>query len=116
MKKFFLIICIFLLVGCSKGNMSVNYVEAKEKIINESAILVDVRSQEEYDEDHIEGAVLLPLDSIDSDSVMETIGDKKTVIIVYCKSGKRSAQALEKLNELGYKNVYDLGSMSNWRE
>ena len=118
MKKFFIIIlCFVCFLGCeAKHNSSVNYVEAKEKIINESAILVDVRTEEEYNEGHIDGAILLPLDSIDNDSSEKLIGDKNTVIIVYCKSGKRSAQALEKLTELGYKEVYDLGAMSNWKE
>ena len=117
MKKILLaIVCIFFLVGCSGDKYSVNYVEAKEKIINEGAILVDVRTKEEYDENHITGAVLLTLDTIDEDTVKDTIGDKKNVVIVYCKSGKRSAEALEKLNNLGYKEVYDLGAMSNWKE
>ena len=117
MKRVLLVIvCIIFLVGCSGDKYSVNYVEAKEKIINEGAILVDVRTQEEYDEDHIDGAVLLTLDTIDEDTVKDVVGDKKNVVIVYCRSGKRSAEALEKLNNLGYKEVYDLGAMSNWKE
>ena len=118
MKKLFLIIlCVTLLVGCSSsGGGNINYVKAKEKMINEGAILVDVRSQEVYDEDHIDGAILLPVDDIDKESVTEYVGDEKTTIIVYCKSGKRSSQAYQKLKELGYKNVYDLGAMSNWKE
>lgn len=118
MKKYLLVIlCLFFLVGCSSSSSNmVNYVEAKEKIINEGAILLDVRTQEEYDEGHIEGAVLLPLDSISEDSIKEIADNNKEVIIVYCRSGNRSAQALEKLKELGYENVYDLGAMSNWKE
>lgn len=117
MKKLFLIIlCITLLVGCSSSGGTISYVKAKEKMINEGAILVDVRTQEEYDESHIEGAILLPIDDIDEKSVTEYVGDKTTTIIVYCKSGKRSAQAYQKLKNLGYKSVYDLGAMSNWKE
>ena len=118
MKKYLLIIlCLFFLVGCSSNdNNMVNYVEAKEKIINEGAILLDVRTQEEYDDGHIDGAVLLPLDSISEDSIKDVVDNNKTVIIVYCRSGNRRAQALEKLNDLGYENVYDLGAMSNWKE
>lgn len=118
MKKYLLIIlCLFFLVGCSgeKSN-KVNYVEAKEKIINEGAILLDVRTKDEYDEGHIDGAVLLPLDSISEDSVKKVVDNNKMVIIVYCRSGNRSAQALEMLKELGYDNVFDLGAMSNWKE
>ena len=119
MKKSFLILlfCFVLLVGCSsKKSTIVNYVEAKEKIINNGAILLDVRTQEEYDEKHIDGAILLSLDSIDEDSVSSIVSNKSIPIIVYCRSGNRSAQALEKLTNLGYKEVYDLGAMSNWRE
>ena len=118
MKKFLLIfLCFIFLVGCSnKNDYSVNYVQAKEKIINEGAVLMDVRSQEEYDESHIDGSVLLPLDTIDANTVTSVVSDKSTPIIVYCKSGNLSAQAVEKLNDLGYQNVYDLGAMSNWRE
>ena len=119
MKKFILVIlCLVLLVGCSSNSTkkTIGYVEAKEKIINEQAILLDVRTQEEYDEAHINGAILLTLDSIDKDSIKEVVSDKSKPIIVYCKSGKRSSQALEILNQLGYDNVYDLGAMSNWRE
>lgn len=120
MKRFLLIfIMVLFMVGCSSegtNDISVNYLEAKEKIINEGAILVDVRTQEEYDTKHIEGAVLLTLDTIDEVSILDVADSKDDVIIVYCQSGNRSGQAVEKLNSLGYKNVYDLGSMSNWEE
>ena len=121
MRKNFLIIFLGLccLFGCSAGNgngTSISYMQAKEKIINEGAILVDVRTQDEYTDSHIEGAILLPLDTIDSSTVSETIQDKNVPIIVYCKSGVRSKEALQKLVDLGYTNVFDLGAMSNWKE
>ena len=119
MKKFLLILILSVfLVGCSSetNETIVNYMEAKEKIINENAILVDVRTEDEYNESHIDGAILLPLDNIDETTVSNIVESKKDIIIVYCRSGNRSSQALEKLNELGYENVYDLGAMSNWEE
>ena len=120
MKKFLIIlIMIIFMVGCSNQNSDdekVTYMEAKEKIINEGAVLVDVRTQEEYDEAHIDGAILLTLDSIDENSILNVVDSKDDVIIVYCKSGNRSSQALEKLKSLGYEKVYDLGAMSNWKE
>ena len=119
MRKFLFVIlfCVVFLFGCSNQNDTmVNYVQAKEQIINNGAILIDVRTQEEYDDGHIEGAVLLSLDTIDDASVSSVVDSKDTPIIVYCKSGKRSHEALEKLNSLGYQKVYDLGAMSNWRE
>ena len=123
MKKLLLIIfCIFLLSGCGgtkntdSSDGSVNYMEAKEKIINDGAILLDVRTKEEYNEKHIDGASLLPLDIIDIDSISQIVSEKDTPIIVYCRSGNRSKQAREKLIALGYSKVYDLGAMSNWKE
>lgn len=123
MKKIFVIsvIIIFCLCGCgtdSKLNSdgTIDYVYAKELMINENAILVDVRSEDEYNEGHIDGALLLPVDSINEDSASEVIESKDSTVIVYCRSGNRSSQALQILNDLGYENVYDLGAMSNWEE
>lgn len=119
MKKILLIILMFFLVGCSNTENNdgvISYIEAKEKIINEGAILVDVRTEEEYNTNHISGAVLLTLDTIDEDTTADIVDSKDTPIIVYCQSGNRSSQALNKLESLGYTNVYDLGSISNWEE
>ena len=118
-KLFFVILCLFFIVGCSNNNTDngkISYMEAKEKIINEGAILVDVRNEPEYRQQHIEGAVLLSLGNITEDSVEEIVDSKDSIIIVYCQSGNRSNQAVGLLNELGYTNVYDLGAMSNWEE
>ena len=123
MKKFLILFfCICLLSGCGseknakQDSYSINYMEAKEKIINDGAILLDVRTKEEYNEKHIDGASLLPLDKIDIDSISQIVSEKDTPIIVYCRSGNRSQQAREKLIALGYSKVYDLGAMSNWKE
>ena len=122
MRRFFLLIglCCLFLIGCSNGNNTgsgtIGYLEAKEYIINNGAILIDVRSSSEYENNHIEGATLLTLDKIDEDTATEVIGDYDTYVIVYCKSGVRSSQAKQKLNELGYNKVYDLGSIDNWKE
>ncbi len=126
MKKIFFccLLILFFLSGCDSkisGNSSlengrVNYVQAKELIINNGAILVDVRTKEEYDEKHIDGAVLLPVDEIEDEKVKEIVNSKDDFIIVYCKSGVRSSEAASKLNDLGYNNVYNLGAMSNWKE
>ena len=115
MKRLFIFIILILLVGCSSNEDSnglISYMDAKEKIINEGAILVDVRTEEEYNSNHIGGAINIPIDSISSAVSLS----KDNPIIVYCKSGNRSSQALEKLEALGYSNVYDLGSIDNWEE
>lgn len=117
-KLFILLLGVFLLAGCSndKDNGLISYMDAKEKIINEGAIMVDVRTEAEYNEKHINGSILLTLDTIDEASVANVIDSKDTPIIVYCRSGNRSSQALSKLEALGYTEVYDLGSIDNWEE
>lgn len=117
MKKILLLLFIVFLVGCSKGDDGmVNYMKAKEYIINNQAVLVDVRTEEEYNEKHIDGALLLTLDKISEDTALDVIGEKDKYVIVYCKSGKRSHEAYELLKKMGYTNIYDLGSIDNWKE
>ena len=119
MKKLFIFVILFLLVGCSSNEDNsglISYMDAKEKIINEGAIMIDVRTEAEYNEKHIDGSVLLTLDTIDETSVSSIVDSKDTPIIVYCRSGNRSSQALSKLEALGYTEVYDLGSIDNWEE
>jgi Rhodanese-related sulfurtransferase len=75
--------------------------------------LVDVRTQEEFDEGHIKGAELMPLDQLES-LASDQLNDKDQVLIVYCRSGNRSGQASDLLKALGYTHVYDLGGIINW--
>lgn len=121
MKKILLLIVLSLiLTGCGTQNENLsNHLitssEAKEKIAA-GALLIDVRSQEEYLEGHIEGAMLLPVGSINVSTVESIIPSKDSEIVVYCRSGNRSSQAKEIFNDLGYNNVYDLGSINNWHD
>ena len=75
--------------------------------------LVDVRTQKEFEEEHLSGAVLIPSDEI-SEVAEEKLPDKDAVIIVYCRSGGRSQMVANQLIEMGYKNVYDLGGILDW--
>ena len=87
--------------------------DAKVLIGTTGVTLLDVRTQEEFDEAHIDGATLLPYDSITAESVgLPT--DKSATVIVYCRSGRRSAIAAETLSSLGYTHVYDLGGIQSW--
>lgn len=122
MKKILLVLGILLLVtGCeTETKVEVKSIVKEDAIekIEDGAVLIDVRSAGEYASGHIDGAI-----NIDVDSILNLKGEleynnrniaKNAVIIVYCRSGNRSSQAANKLIELGYVNVYDLGSMDNW--
>ena len=98
--------------GCNNSYKTINKEQALELIENKSAILIDVRTTLEYQQGHINGAKSYPVTTI-----LNEIGDdydKDTYLIIYCKSGNRSKTAVLGLMELGYVNVYDLGSINNW--
>lgn len=87
--------------------------EAKARLEeNPDAILLDVRTQEEYDGGHIPGAVCFPNEDIQPELPLPF--EKDAEILVYCRSGRRSAGAAEKLAEMGYTNVSDFGGILNW--
>lgn len=74
------------------------------------AVLLDVRTEEEYNDYHIEGSINIPLDSLDA--VDQKITDKNTMIFVHCSSGARSADAIRYLVSKGYNNVKDIGGIN----
>ena len=76
-------------------------------------IILDVRTQGEYDSGHIAGAVLLPDETIGTENPA-VLPDMNAEILVYCRSGNRSQQAAQKLVAMGYTNVYDFGGISAW--
>lgn len=79
----------------------------------ESVTILDVRTKAEYDEGHIENAILIP-DTELKELVEEQIPDLDQRIFVYCRSGRRSKAAAELLLEMGYTNVLDLGGIMDW--
>lgn len=89
--------------------------EEAKKIIDSDIdyIILDVRSKEEYDEGHIDGAVLLPVDNI-KDEAGPVIGGKNKTILVYCRSGNRSSLAASRLASLGYTDIRDFGGIVDW--
>ena len=89
--------------------------DAAKKIMasGESYILLDVRNEAEYAEKHIPGAILIPLDSLEYDAE-EQIPQKDALILVYCRSGRRSAMADRILEDLGYTKVRDFGGILSW--
>lgn len=90
----------------------INPEEAKELMV-EGNIILDVRTDAEYKEGHIQGALLLPVDVI-QDGSYDGIEDKDQVILVYCRSGNRSKAAAKALVKAGYTKVYDFGGISAW--
>lgn len=87
--------------------------EAKEKMAVAGTLVVDVRTQEEFAEGHIQGALLLPVDQIEAQAAT-VLPDKDAVILVYCRSGNRSRTASEALIDMGYTQVLDFGGIIDW--
>ena len=80
-------------------------------------VIVDVRTPEEYKEGYIPNAINIPLDTIDNynSQNVENLKDKNQLIMVYCRSGRRSAEAAKKLLAKGYMNVIDFGGINDWK-
>ena len=76
-------------------------------------IILDVRTQKEYEEGHIPGAICIPNETIGTEDI-PALPDKDQLILVYCRSGNRSKQASEKLAALGYTQVVEFGGIMDW--
>lgn len=76
-------------------------------------ILLDVRTQQEFAEEHIEGAVLIPHSQLECHAENE-LKEKDAHIFIYCQSGRRSANAAAILADMGYINIYDIGGILDW--
>ncbi len=81
---------------------------------DKGAVLLDVRTEEEFKAGHIPGAILLPYSDISEKTAVEVIPTKETAVIVYCRSGRRSSIAAGTLRNLGYTTIWDLGAISDW--
>lgn len=86
--------------------------QTARRLVAAGARLVDVRSQGEFDAGHIEGALLIPYDQIASRAA--ELGPKDTPVVLYCRTGRRTAIAASALAELGFTQVWDLRGMGNW--
>lgn len=111
---------LLLLTGCGAGEKSagsyrqVRTEEAVAIMAEETDyIILDVRTQAEYAQAHIPGAVCVPNETIGSEEIPE-LPDKEQLILVYCRSGNRSKQASEKLVQLGYTNIVEFGGLNSW--
>ena len=126
-KHFLIVLLTFALpfgcIGCSTcgsddGSATYDQIsgaEAKALMDSESGYtIIDAREQYEYDEGHIPGAILIPYGEIAARAEKE-LPDKEQLILVYCRSGRRSKIAAAELVKLGYTNVKDFGGIIDWQ-
>ena len=96
-----------------KDEYSIDFENAKNLLKNDKkALLIDVRSKQEYREGHLEGSINISLYDIERGNFIKV--EKNTTIILYCEQGKRSKKAMKFLRENGYENVYHIeGGLNN---
>ena len=121
-KLIFLLLAVMMLTACGQdtekdqGAVYVNITAEEAKQImdtEEGYIILDARTQEEYDEGHIPGAIVISHEEI-AEKAEEVLTDKDQLILVYCRSGRRSKLAAEALVELGYTNIKEFGGIIDW--
>ena len=123
MKKLIpIFLSALLLTGC--GGTSNNPTNTYRQISMDEAvammeqesgyIILDVRRPDEYAAGHIPNAINVPNETIGTDAIPE-LPDKDQLILVYCRSGRRSKEAAEKLVKLGYTNIVEFGGILDWK-
>ena len=115
-----MLMILLLLAGCAAPEQDmpdyrqISMEEAMKLMETEQGyIILDVRSQEEFDQGHIPGAILIPDTEINA-RAEEVLPDKDQLILVYCRSGRRSKLAAADLAELGYTNIKEFGGIIDW--
>ena len=121
-KLLILLLAAMILAACGQNEkikkeaVYMNITAEEAKILMESEtgyIILDVREQDEYDAGHIPGAILIPYTQIEAEA-SKILTDKDQMILVYCRSGRRSKIAAEALVELGYTNIREFGGIIDW--
>ena len=121
-KLYFFLLAVVLLTACAHAKendqeaayMNITAEEAKAIMDSEDGyIILDVRTQEEYDQGHIPGAIVISHVEI-AEKAEEVLTDKEQLILVYCRSGRRSKIAAEALVGLGYTNIKEFGGIIDW--
>lgn len=109
-------VCLAQSPANAEGYQKITPQQAKARMAEPGVIVLDVRMQQEYDAGHIANAVLLPLPLIEAGdaAVAKALPDKDAEILVYCRSGRRSAIAANALINMGYNNVLDFGGINDW--
>jgi len=118
-KLILMILSTGLLTSCSSSEIAASYrqisMDEAVKMMKEEKdyIILDVRRPDEFAEGHIPGAINLPNENIGSAEIPE-LPDKAQLILVYCRSGRRSKEASEKLVKLGYTNIVEFGGIQDY--
>lgn len=121
-KRTMLLLAALLLTACGKEKetsreavyVNITAQEARQIMDSEEDYLIlDVRTQDEYNEGHIPGAIVICHEEI-AEKADEMLPDKEQLILVYCRSGRRSKIAAETLAELGYTNIREFGGILDW--
>lgn len=121
-KLLFLLLAVMLLTACGQARendreaayMNITAEEAKQIMDSEEGyVILDARTQEEYDQGHIPGAIVISHEEI-MEKAEDMLTDKEQLILVYCRSGRRSKIAAEALVELGYTNIKEFGGIIDW--
>ena len=101
--------------GAPNNYRQISMNEAVKMMKNEkNYIILDVRRPDEYAEGHIPGAINVPNEEIATAEISE-FPDKSQMILVYCRSGRRSKEASEKLVKLGYTNIVEFGGIQEYK-
>lgn len=94
---------------------SITQEEAKQMMEQEDDyVIVDVRREDEYAAGHIPGAILIPNESIAEYEAPHELENSDQIILVYCRTGRRSKEAADKLAKMGYSRVYEFGGIEDW--
>ena len=107
MRRKTIVVILMVLVGVLVGCLGPKGGKMK---LPDNAVLLDVRQADEFNAGHIDGAVLVPHDTI-AEKIGAVVPDKNTPVYIYCRSGRRSAIAFEAMKKLGYTDLTDLGGM-----
>ena len=123
MKKLMILLLVAaMLTACSQTTeenreavyMNITAQEAKEIMdTRQGYVILDVRAQEEYDQGHIPGAIVIPHTEVE-EQAESVLKDKDQLILVYCRSGRRSKLAADALVKLGYTNIMEFGGILDW--
>ena len=133
-----MVICSFFTSGCTKTDINTNETptmaqqpsetevckkytqlssEEAQKVMStsENYLILDVRTPDEYKEKHIKNAINFPLDTISADTAKKVIQSRDQKLFIYCRTGRRSKIASEKLALLGYVNIVEFGVIDDWK-